>query len=64
MRTTTTSRLLLLGSSAAMLVVGLAGIASATPVVPEIDPGSATSGLALLAGAAMLLLERHRRSRR
>jgi hypothetical protein len=63
MRTAKTSRLVLLGSSVAMLVVGLAGIASAAPV-PEIDPGSATSGLALLAGAAMLLLERHRRSRR
>ena len=66
MKTITTSRILLLGSSVAMLVVGLAGTASAYVVaaaVPEIDPATATSGLALLAGAALLLIERrgHRR---
>jgi len=43
-----------------MMVVGLAGTASATPV-PEIDPATATSGLALLAGAVLLLVERRRR---
>jgi hypothetical protein len=59
MKTITTSRLFLLGSSVAMMVVGLAGTASATPV-PEIDPGTATSGLALLAGAVLLLIERRR----
>jgi hypothetical protein len=60
MKTITTSRLFLLGSSVAMMVVGLAGTASATPV-PEIDPATATSGLALLAGAVLLLVERRRR---
>ncbi len=49
----------LLGSSVAMMVVGLAGTASATPVaVPEIGPATATSGLALLAGAVSLPLIR------
>jgi hypothetical protein len=60
MKAITTSRLFWLGSSVAMLVVGLAGTASATPV-PEIDPATATSGLALLAGAVLLLIERRRR---
>ncbi|MGO8802403.1 MYXO-CTERM sorting domain-containing protein [Candidatus Binatus sp.] len=64
MRTITTSRLFWLGGSAAMMLLGLAGTASASPAVPEIDPGSAASGLALLAGAVLLLIERRRRSRR
>jgi hypothetical protein len=65
MKTITTSRLFWLGSSVAMLVVGLAGTASAiTPAVPEIDPATATSGLALLAGAVLLLIERRGLRRR
>ena len=65
MRTITTLRLFLLGSSVAMLVAGLAGTASATPTaVPEIDPATATSGLALLAGAVLLLFERRGLRRR
>jgi hypothetical protein len=65
MKTITTSRLFLLGSSVAMMVVGLAGTASAiTAVVPEIDPATATSGLALLAGAVLLLIERRGLRRR
>jgi hypothetical protein len=69
MKTITTSRLFLLGSSVAMMVVGLAGTASATRGarvvgVPEIDPATATSGLALLAGAVLLLIERRRARRR
>jgi len=66
MKTITTTRLILLGSSVAMMVVGLAGTASATPisVVPEIDPATATSGLALLAGAVLLLIERRGLRRR
>jgi len=63
MRTFTNSRFFWLGSSAAIMLLGLAGTASAVSV-PEIDPASASSGLALLAGGALLLLERHRRSRR
>jgi hypothetical protein len=61
-----TSRLFWLGSSAALMVLGFAGIAAAYPVVaavPEIDPATATSGLALLAGATLLLLERGLRRR-
>ena len=57
MKPITTSRLFLLGSSVAMLVIGLAGTASALTPVPEIDPATATSGLALLAGAVLLLIE-------
>jgi hypothetical protein len=65
MKAITTTRLFLLGSSVTMMVVGLAGTASATAVaVPEIDPATATSGLALLAGAALLLIERRRLRRR
>jgi hypothetical protein len=65
MKAITTTRLLLLGSSVTMMVAGLAGTASATAVaVPEIDPATATSGLALLAGAVLLLIERRRLRRR
>jgi hypothetical protein len=53
-----------LSSRAAMMVLGLALIASATVGVPEIDPTTATSGLALLAGGVLLLLERRRLRRR
>ncbi len=61
MKTITTTRLILLGSSLTMMVVGLAGTAFAVPTVssvPEIDPATATSGLALLVGAVLLLIER------
>ena len=37
-----------------------AGVA-VPPPVPEIDPGMATGGLALLAVGAVLLIERYRR---
>jgi len=64
MRTITTSQLFWLGSGVTMIVLGLAGTASALIAVPELDPGTATSGLALLAGGALLLIERFRRRRR
>lgn len=67
MKAIMTTRLLLLGSSVTMIVAGLAGTASAVPTVssvPEIDPATATSGLALLAGAVLLLVERRRLRRR
>jgi hypothetical protein len=37
------------------------GDAFAVAAVPELDPGSAASGIALAVGAALLLAERYRR---
>lgn len=37
------------------------GTASALSALPELDPGSAASGIALAIGAALLLAERYRR---
>jgi hypothetical protein len=37
-----------------LLVSGMSGIAFAIPIAPEVDPASATSAIALLAGAALL----------
>jgi len=45
-----------------LLVLAITGTAYADGV-PELDPGTASSGLALLAGGFLLLLERHRRRR-
>jgi hypothetical protein len=74
MKTISTSRILYLGASAVTMLLGLAGTASAWffkfpfPVrsvsAPEIDPATAASGLALLAGGVMMLLERRRARRR
>ena len=75
MKTVTTFRILYLGASAATMLLGLAGTASAwifkfpifpvrTVSAPEIDPATAASGLALLAGGVMMLLERRRTRRR
>jgi hypothetical protein len=66
---TTISRIVRLGSGAAMIVLGLVETASANPqyqavrgavAVPEISPATAVSGVALLAGGLLLLLERRR----
>ncbi len=55
-------RLASLGVCGGLLLLALHGTASSTAVgVPEIDPGTAASGLAVLAGAALLLIERFRR---
>ncbi len=54
-------RLASLGISCGLLLLALRGVASAGPRVPEIDPGSAGSGIALLVGAALVLIERVRR---
>jgi len=54
------TRMLYLGGAGAAFVLGMGGIAFAQ-AVPEMDPGTATSGLALLAGAVMLLREAYRR---
>ena len=45
----------------AMLWVAAAGTASAAAIVPELDPGSASAGIALAVTAALLLAERYRR---
>jgi len=45
-----------------MLTLALGGVAHAG-AAPEIDPGTASSGVALLAGGALLLIERYRRRR-
>jgi hypothetical protein len=45
-----------------MLTLALGGVAHADGV-PELDPGSAASGVALLVGGALLLIERYRRRR-
>jgi len=49
----------MLGACGLILVAGM-GTASAAPV-PELDPGSAGSGIALSVGAALLIIERYRR---
>ena len=49
----------ILGACALLWLAG-SGDAFAVPV-PELDPGSAASGIALAVGAALLLAERYRR---
>lgn len=55
-------RLASLGTCSALLLFAFGGAALASfRPVPEIDPGTAASGIAVLAGAALLLVERLRR---
>ena len=59
------SRLASLGVSCSLLLLALHGTAHAVTVpVPELDPGTAVSGLTLAVGAGLLLVEwvRHRKS--
>lgn len=51
-----------LGTGGLLWLAG-SGSASAGTRVPEMDPGSAVSGIALAIGAALLLVERYRRRR-
>ena len=44
-----------------LLVAGIGNAAAS--VVPELDPGSAGSGIALAVGAALLIVERYRSRR-
>ncbi|HLK19223.1 MAG TPA: hypothetical protein VKT81_09710 [Bryobacteraceae bacterium] len=44
----------------ALMFVGVASFASATATVPEIDPGSAGSALALLSGALLVMRARRK----
>jgi len=43
----------------ALLLIGTAGVAGAVPV-PEIDPGSGMSALALLSGALLVIRARRK----
>jgi hypothetical protein len=43
-----------------MAAAAVIALAQATAPAPEIDPGSATSALALLAGAALIIRGRRR----
>ena len=51
---------LLIAAAGMTFAVGLGGVAHAV-AVPELDPGTANSGVALLIGGALLLIERYRR---
>ena len=44
----------------ALMFVGVAGFAQAVAAVPEIDPGSAGSALALLSGALLVIRGRRK----
>ena len=52
---------LMLVAGGVLLVAGVGSAAAA--VVPELDPGSAGSGIALAVGAALLIVERYRSRR-
>ena len=55
-------RLVRLVGACAMLTLALGGVAHAV-AVPELDPGTAASGVTLLVGGALFLIERYRRRR-
>ena len=50
---------LVFAAACLMFTLALSGVALAA--VPELDPGTASSGIALLVGGALLLIERYRR---
>jgi hypothetical protein len=50
----------ILGACGLLWLAG-SGDAFAISAVPELDPGSAASGIALAIGAALLIAERYRR---
>jgi hypothetical protein len=54
------SGFLMLMAAAAAFSCAFVGVAHAVGA-PELDPGNAASGLALLIGGAMLIIERHRK---
>lgn len=45
-----------------LLAMGMASFAFATPVAPEVDPGSFVSALTLLSGAVLVIRGRRSRS--
>jgi len=50
-----------LGTCGLLWMAGIGTASAAIVPVPELDPGSAASGIALAVGAALLLAERYRR---
>jgi hypothetical protein len=59
MKRTYSSMVLILGICA--LVLGGVGTSWAGQPAPELDPGTAAGGFALVAGAVLLIVERYRR---
>jgi hypothetical protein len=57
------SNSLFVAAAFVMFTLALGGVALAGSSVPELDPGTAVSGVALLVGGALLLIERYRRRR-
>jgi hypothetical protein len=53
-----------LSAAVALLTLALQGSARATVGIPELDPQTVGAGLAVLGGAAAMLLEGYRRRRR
>lgn len=55
---------LVFAAACLMFTLAFGGVAHALVApVPELDPGTASSGVALLVGGALLLIERYRRRR-
>ena len=54
-------RTLVIASAAVLLFSAERAFAGIPQTVPEIDPGIATGGLALLAAAVLIVVERYRR---
>ena len=57
------SRLPLLPAVCVTFILALGGVAGAQEAAPELDPGTTTSGVVLLVGGALFLIERYRRRR-
>jgi hypothetical protein len=55
------SRFLTLATAAAAFGCAFVSVTHAAGGAPELDPGNAAGGLALLIGGAMLIIERHRK---
>jgi hypothetical protein len=60
MDTKVRSRLVSFGVCCGLMLLALHGTALASLPVPELDPGTASGGLVLGVGAALLLIERFR----
>ena len=61
MKSRTFSNLWVLGTCGLLWLAGSGNAFAGVLIVPELDPGSAASGIALALGAAVLLAERYRR---